>query len=253
MHNKIVTPEALGEALEDFVKTADSWTFHISRPRIDWDSGDGQQESIILRPNDDVKLNPELDPRLVRSRKVYLSAQWPDGGSAVTDLTERSYQVLTGSEQSHEAISTFNKKLHKNGIRFTGPGTVALMLLWPILLWVAAIIVGTEFDPILRESFENRPQQPGESHPTPIPPWLHDTMSVSVIIWPFTILVGLALFALRTYCGGLRVKRASVSKLSLFMIIYRLRSELLRVDNWRTIMTGVVIAAAGTLFGMWIK
>ncbi|TWF94432.1 hypothetical protein [Saccharopolyspora dendranthemae] len=250
MHSKLVEPEVLGESLKNLIESAESWTFHVTRSKLNWDTGKAQQEGLTLGPGDDVKLGNELDPRLAKSRRVSLYITWSDGGAALVNLADRSHREITGSDSLTKNIKEFSNRIKSGATSFTGINFVAFLFLWPFALGIGMAFISSLTDPARRKwLFEPTP----EGVRPPLSPWVHEAMSVAILFWPATIIAAALIVTLRAYCGGLRVKRMPITKTSVPLALYKLRSELLRGDIWRPIVTGVVICVFGAIFGYWLK
>lgn len=76
----------------------------------------------------------------------------------------------------------------------------------------------------------------------PFPRWLKGWADVSFVTWILLLIRAAIVVVRRMRSGGLRIKRKTDVRPTFLQFRYKVRTELLRVENWRTIWTGGVVS-----------
>jgi len=240
--------EVFQEALRDLLDEADHWSIFIERSRINWDTGEQQQRGLVFhKGDDDFTLNDEkLDTRIVRSKYVEVVLSWSDGGAAILNLTSRDWRAINRSPSLKKNIERFEKKIKEGAAsRFLTAGFALFLAMLPILTYIALATLALLLGPAGRAYLVSN-SSAGTPSP-PAPAWFVEITPVIFISWPFAIAIATGIQILRSKSGGLRIRPNIEAHLSLLALIYRLRTEGLRVENWRQIGTGIIIAIISAL------
>jgi hypothetical protein len=224
----------------------------IERSRISWNTGEAQSPGLVIHKGEDLDLSETLDFRLVGSKKVEIILSWPDGGSALMNLTDRGHRFITSSPSATERINEFEAELKLGaGSRIFTFGLGLMLALWPLTAFIPAFFVTIFTDPATRRYiFTNG----SASTPAPpIPHWADEYLRIIIYFWPAALVFAVTIAYTRIRSGGLRIRRNTEIQLSWLAFLYRLRSEGLRIDNWRPIFIGAISAAISALVTVWFS
>lgn len=251
LDDRLVSREAMSGALRGILDSADFWSFYIIRSRLDWDTGDIQSPGLVIRKGESVELGHQLDLRLIKSRRVRLVVSWTDGGSVGIDVTARTYDVLTPSSTTKLRMKEFDSAIKSGAAyRFISPGFAFLFLVWPFAIALAAFVVTFFTDPATQHYiFHNNP-----AAVVPAPPkWVDPVLTAAVYSYPLALLVSGFILYVRFASGGLRLKREIVNPSSFLSVLYKVRTEGLRVENWRQLVIGIMMGVLITVLTIWFK
>lgn len=239
----------MSDALKRLTQGADHWAFYIRRSPLDWDTGAEQSEGLSILKGDSIELDEPLDERLVRSRQVQLVVSWHDGGSALVDVTGRSYRILTPSQSARETLASFSKKFKsEKGKRMYRPALIGALFTFPFTVGFPIFFLASLVDPEARRTvwLDDDP-----NNKMVAPAWADTCLTVALILYPFALAYASWLLYRRVRSGGLRVWRPAFTRMSLLTLLYRVKSEGIRLEFWRQILPGVVIGVLIALLTFW--
>lgn len=247
--DRLVDESLMQAALLELLAGADRAFFCVTRGRVDSETGQTQDAAVVIDRTEMNDAAGNLARSLRRCRKIVLVATWPDNGSMSVNLTARTFEVLSRTDGVDDGLLKFAATLKEGGrSRFVMPGTALLLALWPVPILFVAYIVATVTDPAYRAyslgDIQTRP-------PEPKIPWMDTVGTISVVTWPPALVVALAIVSIRALSGGLRLWPEYLSQVRAMSIFYRLRTESVRGDSWRTIFVGIVIGFGSALLSVW--
>jgi len=247
---RLVSRLVMSGALRAVTESADHWAFLVLRSPLDWETGVTQAAGLAIKTGEEIELSDNLDLRLVKSKRTRLLLHWSDGGIVLVDLTLRRYSVIAPSALARQHMNEF-----KNAIKLGAasalitPKFINFLLTWPFLLILAALaqvaIQDEEYRHYLFGPFDAARVEPH------LPAWYEGVGPTARLLYLLSFLAALAIGYVRLKSGGLRVWPNALTKISFLGILYRLRTEGLRLENWRQIATGVIIGVLIAVMTFW--
>ncbi|MFJ6676553.1 hypothetical protein ACIQMJ_36080 [Actinosynnema sp. NPDC091369] len=249
MLGRLLSRESLSKGLNELLIDAEHWIIQVQRSQFDWDSGSQQEPALTFRKGDDLELSPNLDPRLIKSKRVKLLAFWSDGGAISINFTDGRIDVILESPSTDERVANFNETVSVGAAsRFLSAGWALILFLWPFLIGMMGYAAGTAFD----SNFRTWALDQGRKDKAP-PSEVADTIvQIGFYTWPIGLALALMIGYVRLMSGGLKVKRTLFTTTSVLQFIYRLRKETFRRDGLRQIWVasaaGIIVALATVWF-----
>lgn len=250
MIKSLVGPQVMVASLKALLDSADKWSIYLNRSPLDWSTGQRQSTGLILSKGDGLNLSGVPDVRLMRARRVRIVLSFPDQGAALIDLTRRETTYIISSPDAKAKIKAFDEALRSGQRRSIFGRQLGLHLLdVGLLLFFLLSGIAILTDPGWRAYFADRTG--AVPAPETVPLWM---------IWPtigllaFTLvgaLIALISTVIRIMSGGLRVWPESLTRVSGLTLLYRIRAEGLRVDNWRQLAVGVLIGILIAVATFW--
>lgn len=254
LDSRLASRAVLGEALKTLTDDADFWTFHIARSQFDWEKGVEQSSGVVIRKGQQIELGKNLDIRLVRSRRVHLVVSWDDGGSVHMDITGRIHHILTPSQSAKQGIDQFESAMKQGrSSPLITPGFAALLVFLPLVIIFTGLIFAYFIDPTMRHSLVVESAKNSPTYSSYQPHWLSSVSTFAVLTWPITLTASGLIMSTRFATGGLRINKSEDIRTSFRMLLYRMRSESSRFDNWRQILIGATGGVLIAFLTFWFK
>jgi len=205
----------------------------------------------VLKNNDNVGMNGEvLDERLRRARRVVVFVSWGDQSAVTVDLRARRIDQLAWSANLGERLWRLQDDLRAGSkSRLVTDGWAWALALWPLVL-LPAFFLAVIVDPELRQFI--LAEAPAEGAEAPIPQWLFNIRLPVLVTWPLALIVAMCIVGVRLTPGGCRVWPRALSNVFALNLLYRIRAEGFRIENWRTLIFGVLTGFLLTALTAWI-
>ena len=214
--DKLLRGEDLSRLFRALVDSASSYTFVVERSSINWRASRVRERLIYVQ---NIALgNLASETILNDSKQVYLVLEYSDSGLARLDLKAREAEIWIDSPDVRLSLDDFRRGLNEFGLApvFT-PGSMALLAVWPFLLYFVMAAYLLVFDPRFRA---NEVLPSGAPY---IPAELVIVGKIVAIPWTITLIFAVIVLIVRRMSGSMRQWPVYISLNGLVAGIGRLR------------------------------
>jgi hypothetical protein len=235
--SRLVSEESMKRGIVELLLHARHYVWGIKRPSFDMSSGRDQSTDLILSEEDNLTMDGQIDPRLLKARRINLVITVKDGGTATINFKTRYIHIAADSPGLRKALASFNRCLRLGArSRWISMISVLSLILAPLFLIFSLFIIESSLNP-----------KSSSVHPV-YDRWFNPILASLFVLWAISVSAALLIYIVIWRSGPLRIWPRGLTFKSILRAIYRIRvSDAVR-RNATTIGAAIIASViSGTL------